>query len=188
MRFEEAYEGWQERRLTQEEAGRLLGMSERNFRRYVGRYEADGLQGLIDRRVEQISSRRAPVDEVMRLVNLYQSRHDGWNVQHFHAWYRRDGVGTRSYTWVKNAMQDCRFRCDQGTPDECAGQFTIGTGRYGPVPQWHGIFADKDDFYSHLRKAGFLFHSEADEIGDAEILALWDIEKKKTAERKKKSS
>ena len=42
MRFEEAYEGWQERRLTQEEAGRLLGMSERNFRRYAGRYEADG--------------------------------------------------------------------------------------------------------------------------------------------------
>ena len=84
MRFEEAYEGWQERRLTQEEAGRLLGMSERNFRRYVGRYEADGLQGLIDRRVEQISSRRAPVDEVMRLVNLYQSRHDGWNGRHLH--------------------------------------------------------------------------------------------------------
>ena len=59
MRFEEAYEGWQERRLTQEEAGRLLGMSERNFRRYVGRYEADGLQGLIDRRVEQISHETA---------------------------------------------------------------------------------------------------------------------------------
>ncbi len=26
MRFEEAYEGWRDRRLTQEEAGRLLGM------------------------------------------------------------------------------------------------------------------------------------------------------------------
>ena len=59
MRFEEAYEGWRDRRLTQEEAGRLLGMSERNFRRYVGRYEADGLEGLIDRRIEQLSSRRA---------------------------------------------------------------------------------------------------------------------------------
>ena len=127
MRFEEAYEGWQERRLTQEEAGRLLGMSERNFRRYVGRYEADGLQGLIDRRVEQISSRRAPVEEVMRLVNLYQSWHDDWNVQHFHDLYRRDGVGTRSYTWVKNAPPDCRFRFDQCAPNECAGQFTIGT-------------------------------------------------------------
>ena len=61
-------------------------------------------------------------------------------------------------------------------------------GQYGPVPQWHGVFADKDDFYKYLRDAGFLFHSEADEIGDAEILALWQIEKKKTANRKKRSS
>jgi hypothetical protein len=61
-------------------------------------------------------------------------------------------------------------------------------GQYGPVPQWHGVFADKDDFYKYLRDAGFLFHSEADEIGDAEILALWRIEKKKTAKRKKRSS
>lgn len=37
MRFEEAYEGWQERRLTQEEAARLLGVCERSFRRYVDR-------------------------------------------------------------------------------------------------------------------------------------------------------
>ena len=29
MRFEEAYGGWQERRLTQEEAARLLGVCER---------------------------------------------------------------------------------------------------------------------------------------------------------------
>jgi len=42
------------------------------------------------------------------------------------------------------------------------------------VPQWHGVFADKDNFYRHLRAAGFLFHTESDEIGDAEILALWD--------------
>ena len=46
MRFEEAYEGWRDRRLTQEEAGRLLGMSERNFRRYVGRYESDACDDL----------------------------------------------------------------------------------------------------------------------------------------------
>ena len=105
MRFEEAYGGWQEKRLTQGEAAELLGMSERNFRRYVGRYEADGLNGLIDLRIEQVSSRRAPVDEVMRMVDLYQSRHDGWNVKHFHAWYRKDQVGARSYSWVKNALQ-----------------------------------------------------------------------------------
>lgn len=58
MRFEEAYEGWNEGRLTQAEAGRLLGMCERSFRRYLARYEADGLDGLIDRRLEQVSSMR----------------------------------------------------------------------------------------------------------------------------------
>lgn len=61
-------------------------------------------------------------------------------------------------------------------------------GQYGPVPQWHGVFADMDDFYRHLRAAGFLFHSEAREIGDAEILALWDFEKKKAAKRETRSS
>jgi len=35
MRFYEAYNGWQRGHLTQEEAGRLLGMGERNFRRYL---------------------------------------------------------------------------------------------------------------------------------------------------------
>jgi hypothetical protein len=105
MRFEEAYEGWQAKRLTQEEAARILGMSDRNFRRYVGRYEAEGLDGLIDRRIEQISSRRAPVDEVLKVIEVYQARHDGWNVRHFHSWYRRQALGTRSYSWVKNVLQ-----------------------------------------------------------------------------------
>ena len=41
MRFEEAYEGWNAGRLTQAEAAQLLGMSERNFRRYLARFEAD---------------------------------------------------------------------------------------------------------------------------------------------------
>ncbi len=43
MRFEEAYGGWRERRLTQEEEARLLGVCESTFRRYVDRYEDEGL-------------------------------------------------------------------------------------------------------------------------------------------------
>ena len=66
MRFEEAYGGWTESRLTQEEAARLLGVCDRTFRRYIDRYEEEGLEGLIDKRLSQISHRRAPVDEVMR--------------------------------------------------------------------------------------------------------------------------
>jgi len=107
MRFEEAYGGWQAGRLTQEEAARLLGVCERTFRRYIDRYEEDGLQGLIDKRLAQVSHRRAPVDEVLRLVEHYRRRHDGWSAKHFYAWYRRDG-GTRSYTWVKSRLQEAQ--------------------------------------------------------------------------------
>ena len=35
MRFEEAYEGWSEGRLTQAAAAQILGMCERSFRRYL---------------------------------------------------------------------------------------------------------------------------------------------------------
>ena len=104
MRFEEAYGVWTERRLTQEEAARMLGVCERTFRRYINRYEERGLDGLLDKRLTQASSRRAPVDEVMALARQYESRYRGWNVKHFHSWYRRDG-GQRSYTWVKNTLQ-----------------------------------------------------------------------------------
>ncbi|MGZ9241568.1 MAG: ISNCY family transposase [Candidatus Binatia bacterium] len=108
MRFEEAYSGWQSRRLTQEEAARLLGVCERTFRRYIDRYEEEGLDGLIDKRLNQISQRRAPVDEVMRLVDHYRRSHEGWNVRHFYAWYQRDG-GRRSYTWVKTRLQEAKL-------------------------------------------------------------------------------
>src|SRR3990167_1501811 len=98
MRFEEAHEGWQKGRLRQEEAARLLGVCERTFRRYIDRFEEAGLEGLIDRRLEQVSARRAPVDEVMALTDLYRTRYLDWNVRHFYAWYRRRHEGTRSYT------------------------------------------------------------------------------------------
>jgi transposase len=104
MRFEEAYSGWQVGRLTQEEAARLLGLCARSFRRYIDRYEEAGLQGLIDKRLSQVSQRRAPVDEVLAVTEQYRRRHQGWSAKHFHAWYRKDG-GSRSYTWVKQALQ-----------------------------------------------------------------------------------
>ena len=105
QRFEEAYAKWDRRSLTQEEAALILGVSSRTFRRYVERYEEEGMEGLRDRRLEGASSRRAPVDEVMELQEKYRQRHQGWTVKHFYAWYRRDG-GVRSYTWVKDRLQE----------------------------------------------------------------------------------
>ena len=50
------------------------------------------------------SARLAPVDEAMRMVETYRDRYPGWNARHFYGRYRADG-GQRSYTWVKNTLQ-----------------------------------------------------------------------------------
>ena len=105
MRWEEAYEGWMYGRLTQEEAARLLGLCERSFRRHINRYEEAGMDGLIDKRLAQVSHRKAPTDEVLRLTALYKQRYDGWNVKHFFERYTDEHQGTRSYNWVRKELQ-----------------------------------------------------------------------------------
>lgn len=60
-------------------------------------------------------------------------------------------------------------------------------GQSGPVQKWHGVFAGEEAFYRYLRESGFLLHSEADKIGDAEILLLWQVEKKKNKSKNKSS-
>src|SRR5512146_3301321 len=107
-RFREVYGSWRERRLSQEEAARILGVSDRTFRRYVERYDDGGLETLIDRRIFQVSHRKAPVDEVLALRAQYRARHDGWTARHFHVWYKRSG-GARSDTWVKTCLQAARL-------------------------------------------------------------------------------
>jgi len=106
VRFEEVYGQWNRRQLTQEEAAMLLGVSPRTFRRYMQRYEEDGLDGLYDKRISRASCRRAPVDEVARLEDLYRRQYMGWNVKHFYSWYCKEHQGKRSYTWVKNKLQE----------------------------------------------------------------------------------
>lgn len=105
MRFEEVFGNWQDKRLTQEEAAMLLGVCQRTFRRYVNRYEECGLEGLFDKRLSEGSHRRAPVDEVIGVVEKYRKSHTGWSAKHYYAWYSRDG-GKRSYTWVKSRLQE----------------------------------------------------------------------------------
>ena len=83
-RFAEAFEQYQGRGLTAEEAGELLGMSGRNFRRLCNRYEEDGVVGLRDRRIGKISPRRAPAGELARMQELFRERYRDFTVKHFH--------------------------------------------------------------------------------------------------------
>jgi transposase len=105
MRFEERYTRRQRRELTMTEAAEMLGITERTFRRWSDRYEAEGAAGLADRRLGRASARAAPVDEVLQMVTLYETRCTGWTVKHFHERWHEDHGGTRSYTWTKNRLQ-----------------------------------------------------------------------------------
>jgi len=105
MRFEELYERRQQRILTMAEAGEMLGVTERTFRRWSGRYDAEGADGLQDRRIGRASARAVPVDEALRMLTLYETRYTGWTVKHFHERWQTEHGGTRSYSWTKKTLQ-----------------------------------------------------------------------------------
>jgi transposase len=86
------------------EAGELLGVSERQFRRYRERYEDEGLEGLRDRRLGKMSPKRVPAGERARMLELYREAYRGWNVKHFHEHLRRDYGFRWGYTWVKTQL------------------------------------------------------------------------------------
>ena len=108
MRFLETQEQWQTGRITQHEAAQLLGICERSFRRYLGKYEEGGMDALMDKRLSQPSKRKAPLAEGIALASLYRERFASYNVRHFHQIYEaRGGVAgqVRSYSWVKSVLQ-----------------------------------------------------------------------------------
>ena len=105
MRFEELYERRQQRTLTMAAAAEILGITERTFRRWSGRYDEEGAKGLQDRRVGQLSARAVPVDEALRMVTLYETRYTGWTVKHFHERWLAEHGGPRSYSWTKKTLQ-----------------------------------------------------------------------------------
>jgi transposase len=105
MRFEELYTRRQRRELTMVEAAEILGVTERTFRRWSTRYEAEGVEGLEDQRLGRGSARAVPVDEALQMVQLYESRYTGWTVKHFHERWHAEHGGSRSYTWTKNRLQ-----------------------------------------------------------------------------------
>jgi hypothetical protein len=80
--FEDIVKSFRKSHLSSEEAASLLGCSERTFRRLRVRYEAEGLEGIADKRVGKISPRRAKKIEIA---------------------VREHGV-TRGYTWTRKSL------------------------------------------------------------------------------------
>jgi hypothetical protein len=104
-RFEEAFEQYRRRRLTGDEAGELLGMSGRHFRRLCIRYEDEGVEGLRDRRIGKVSPRRAPERELERMQAFYRERYSDFTVKHFHEQLVRRHGYKLCYTVTRLSLQ-----------------------------------------------------------------------------------
>ena len=108
MKFEEVYGRSYRGELSQLEAAEILGMSERTFRRYRDRFEAEGAAGLYDRRLGRASARRAGVDEVAALLELFDTRYWDFTAQHFWEKLVAEHDFKRSYNWVRVTLQGHR--------------------------------------------------------------------------------
>lgn len=93
------------RKITWFQAAEIIGISDRQMRRWRERYEEHGYDGLMDRRRGVPSSKRVPLAQVEQVLGLYRDRYFDLNVRHFHEKLAEEHQIVLSYTWVKQALQ-----------------------------------------------------------------------------------
>ena len=104
-RFHDALERFRRRRLSADEAGALLGVSGRQFRRLCVRFDDEGEEGLRDRRLGKASSRRADAAEIGRMRGLFRDRYADCSVRHFHETLVRQHNYKLGHTVTRLALQ-----------------------------------------------------------------------------------
>ena len=105
MKFQEVILRAMAKKLTWWQAAEILGISDRQMRRWKKRYEACGYDGLYDRRRGRPSPRRVAVETVEKVLELYREKYFDLNVRHFHQKLVEEQRLQVSYTWVKLALQ-----------------------------------------------------------------------------------
>ena len=103
-KFKDVFGRWRQKKLSEMDAAEILGMTERTFRRYRRRFEAEGEAGLLDRRLGKASPKRSPVTQIEWMLELYRAHYMGWNVKHFHEHARKRYNYQWSYTWTKQHL------------------------------------------------------------------------------------
>ena len=84
MKFEDILSKRTAGKLTQEQGAEILGVCVRTMRRWEGRYEADGAEGLYDRRLGKMANNRVAVDTVMEVLELFDTQYWDYTPKHFH--------------------------------------------------------------------------------------------------------
>src|SRR5213594_3137007 len=88
------------------QAAEILGMSDRQLRRWRRNWDKYGYGGLFDRRTRRPSPKRVPMADVERVLRLYREKYFDLNVKHFVEKLHSEEQIQLSYTWVKTALQN----------------------------------------------------------------------------------
>src|SRR5262245_239484 len=88
------------------QAAEILGMSDRQLRRWRKRWDKYGYGGLFDQRTQQPRTKRVPMAEVDKVLRLYREKYFDLNVKHFVEKLHGEEQIQLSYTWVKTALQN----------------------------------------------------------------------------------
>src|SRR3979411_401691 len=71
------------KKITWWQAAEIIGISDRQMRRWRERYEEFGYDGLMDRGRGKPWGRRIALAQVEQVLSLYRERYHDLNVQHF---------------------------------------------------------------------------------------------------------
>jgi transposase len=93
------------KKITWWQAAEIVGITDRQMRRWRERYEEFGYDGLFDRRRGKPSPKRVAVKTVEQVLGLYREKYFDFNVRHFHEKLQAQHGIELSYTWVKQALQ-----------------------------------------------------------------------------------
>src|SRR5712691_1926433 len=104
MRFSDLLDRTEAKELTQAAAAELLGINVRTFQRWAERYEAEGDDGLVDLRMGRRSPRRAPEEELERMLGLFRDKYADFTVKHFHEQLQKRHGYVLGYTVTKLAL------------------------------------------------------------------------------------
>lgn len=105
LKLRDVMSRWEAEELSQLEAAELLGMHERSFRRWCRRFEAEGEEGLLDRRLGRRSGRAVPDRTAAWVEALYRERYAGFTARHFHEHLVGSHGFSWGYTWTKTFLQ-----------------------------------------------------------------------------------
>jgi len=93
------------KKITWWQAAEIIGISDRQMRRWRERLAEFGYDGLFDRRRGRPSPKRVPLATVEQVLGLYRDRYFDLNVRHFHEKLGEEHGIELSYSWVKAALQ-----------------------------------------------------------------------------------